>query len=346
MTITVNALGPNSARIVYSAGETAENMRAAVGTWLTQHGWQVHDAEYFVYKAPCRNRPETFKYIQVYITSTPRLYFRVYENWDAVSHVGVNESAYRYSAPSGTTYSNVAGVSLAIGTVSLAEEGNIYIYATARYALMNMINRLNGTVGMLAGVVEWTEEGIDSDPDGVPFGWTTVNNIVGGYTAGKTSVPYYHPSEIFPPKSFGEVGVNAMMKVMTRFGLYTDDGIGGTGTSFTQAGSNIAASGVFPAYRKLPTVNQPMTNLPRAYTISVDAVSALSGAHYNIAGEFQIGKVYGIKVIAGNIANWVDNDRVNANVGSENFLDPNGSPYSHHVIKTHVASNVALIIPE
>lgn len=345
MAITITELGLNSARLVYSAGETLANMRSAVGGWLAAHGWEVHDAEYFVYKANCKTRTNIYKYIQIFVNGN-YLYFRVYQDWNAVTHVGTNEVVYKYTLEQIAGYSVVAGTAVALGLVSTTEEGNIYLYATARYAMMNMVSRLNVTQTQLAGVIEWYEDGLEYDINGVPFGWTTINGLMGLYTGSRTATPFYYPTQVFPPVSFGNTGINAMTQLMTSVGTISDEGNLGNSSTFSQSPTPSSTSYPYPLAKLLPATNQAMTNLPRSYNIEI-AKSRFSGVAtmYIVCPEYVLGKVYGIKCMAGAIGAWQDNDKVDVLCGPELFQDPKGQLTRHSVIKSAL-SNVALLMPE
>lgn len=345
MSITITELGLNSARLVYSAGETIANMKVSIGGWLTQHGWQVHDADYFVYKAECKTRTSIYKYIQIF-SNANYIYFRVYQNWNSVTHVGTNEVVYKYNFEGIAGYNVIAGASVALGQVSTTEEGNIYLYATARYAMMNMVSRLNVTQTQLAGVIEWSEDGLEYDIAGVPFGWTTINGLLGLYTGARAASPFYYPAQVFPPVSFGNTGINAMSYLMTSIGTITDEGTTGTVGTLTQSTTITSNTAPFPLGKLLPSTNQPMTNLPRSYNIEIaKSRTSFLSSYALVCPEYILGKVYGIKCMAGAIGAWQDNDKVDVLCGSELFQDPKGQLTRHSVIKSAL-SNVALLMPE
>jgi len=147
MTINTQALGSNSWYVAYTAGETVPAIKQSVEDVIVAHGWELHDENApnsgRVYKAPLSQYPSKFKYVllEYYSSGNPSLVIRVFENWNATSHVGTNE-AYLYK---GSTYR-----SLSMDTVN---GGYLYIFANSRYLILLSRINSNGNWGYSASYV-------------------------------------------------------------------------------------------------------------------------------------------------------------------------------------------------
>ena len=141
MTIDVLSLGSNSVMISYSYTETPSALFSACNDWIVAHGWTLHDTvtanQDVIYKAICKNG-SSYKYIR-FIIDASGVKVRVYETWNATTHVGTNECSY----PEAPT-SVYQAISLNGGT---SIGGVVYLFATNRYFAVNakLSNNLYGT---------------------------------------------------------------------------------------------------------------------------------------------------------------------------------------------------------
>lgn len=141
MTIDVLSLGSNSVMISYSYTETTSALFSACNDWIIAHGWTLHDVitanQDAVYKALCKNG-SSYKYIRFIIDSSG-IKVRVYEAWNASTHVGTNECSYPESPTS--VYQAIS----LNGGASIG--GVVYLFATNRYFAVNakLSNNLYGT---------------------------------------------------------------------------------------------------------------------------------------------------------------------------------------------------------
>lgn len=172
MAVQTSDLGPNSAYVVYTIGETNANVAAAVYTWLQNHGWELHDgaasASSKVFKALCIDAV-THKYMMVGYDANG-IYMRIFETWDANTHTGTNETWY--------------GGQSAVRTqrTDFTNGGYIYVYATQRYCVL--FAKTNGGVwgaagnNSWAGCFEFTKDERDTRKS-PPFGYMDGYNSVG-----------------------------------------------------------------------------------------------------------------------------------------------------------------------
>ena len=141
MTINTQSLGSNSWYVAYTAGETTSALKTAVEAVILNAGWSVHDSaagtDKIVYKAPVANSG-TFKYLMLDWSNASYMAPRVFETWNASTHVGTNECALN-----GSAFSNPAGWYYGSQGIDLVGGGYIYIFATARYAIF--LNKIIST---------------------------------------------------------------------------------------------------------------------------------------------------------------------------------------------------------
>jgi len=173
MAIQTNSLGPNSAYVVYTVGETNATIIAAVYAWVQSHGWELHDnassASSKVFKALCGDM-STYKYMMIGYDSNG-IYMRVFEGWNAGTHAGTNETWY--SGQSAIRYQRT----------DVANGGYVYMFATQRYCVL-FSRTLGGAWGdsglqSWSGCFEISEDGRDGR--GLPiFGWTNGYSMMGG----------------------------------------------------------------------------------------------------------------------------------------------------------------------
>jgi len=109
MAITETILGPNSSMFTMGAGETQATVFAAIDAYVSAHGWEVHDAAPGanltgnaailgrVYRALQDGSTSVYKYVAMYFTTataSANMLMKVFESWNATTHVGVNEGAF------------------------------------------------------------------------------------------------------------------------------------------------------------------------------------------------------------------------------------------------------------
>jgi len=188
MAIVTSNLGPNSAYVVYTGGETNANIAAAVYTWLQNHGWELHDdaasASSKVFKALCIDAT-TYKYMMIGYDSNG-IYMRVFEGWNASTHAGTNETWYSGQAAVRTQRTELAG------------GGYVYVFATQHYCVLysKTNSGLWGDSGLQSwsGCFEISEDGRDTRNLPV-FGWTNGYSMMGGNSSargwGAASGPNY-----------------------------------------------------------------------------------------------------------------------------------------------------------
>jgi hypothetical protein len=195
MSVNTSALGPYSAKITYTAGESLANVMSAVDAWLTAHGWTLYDAAAGS-NAKCYEAPNadgvTYKYIVLDFNTAGYILMKTYETWDVGAHSGTNMC---YNSDN-TAYAQ---------RVDLAGGGDIYIFAAAQWcAIQTSISAGVGssTGNAWCGCFEFTRDNPeDTGAGGYPcFVWTN------GYliSANITGVA------AFPRIYFGnQTGINA-----------------------------------------------------------------------------------------------------------------------------------------
>lgn len=352
MAITTNTLGPNSKEIVFSGGNAhvANDVANAVGAALATMGWTVHDASVRVYTAMCRDGV-TPKYVQVF-TSNTNMYLRVYETWNAVTHVGTNEAVHHVDAVVNTysaSYTAAPTTNFSDNTVlDLVAGGSIVLLASPRYALMynkdvNLVTKAN-----LHGCVEWSRDSVDANSS--PFGFMSQRSILGQRTdckagSGGTGTSFA-ANQIFPVKTRNGVGAHASKHVTLSVGPYD-----------TALFSGTTSNGGLPLSTVVPTTNDAVTNLPSSYTFEVVSNKTLyvysnsPGTESQNTGsalykDFVFGRIYGLKLIAGNTNSWVDGDTVSLAVDADGFQVPTGgTPTQHHVTSVANLPKFKLVLP-
>lgn len=172
MAIQTNSLGPNSAYIVYTSGETPSSVCSAVWSWVQNHGWELHDntpsASSKVFKALCAD-VSTYKYVMIGYDASG-VYMRIFEEWNAGTHVGTNETWY--------------GGQSAVRSqrVDTSNGGYMYLFASQRYCVM-FARTLGGEWGASgtnswSGCFELSEDSRDTRTL-PPFGYMDGYNSLG-----------------------------------------------------------------------------------------------------------------------------------------------------------------------
>jgi len=328
MTITVTSLGPNSADFTYTAGETAATLITSIGSWVTSHGWTSHDAANNVYKALCFDGV-TYKYAQLFAPSTTSLFIRVYETWNATTHVGTNEAVYYMAAGSTPT----AATSITTFSISSTAGGKITMLSSIRYMLMYTYDNTTFVQTTPNGCIEWTTDYVDVS--GVPFGWMYCSQILGQYTWYNGANGYYNM--ISPVRILGLTGAAASN--YTAIQAYTYNCV----LPITNASIN-GAIGIGLA-QLLPTVNNTVSGLPQSYTLNVVKHASISSTNNNsqyLLPQRTLGRLYGIKVIAGLIQTWISGDTCSIAIDSNGFQVLTGGTNTNHHIAMVAPTNATL----
>lgn len=173
MTVQTTDLGPNSAYVVYTSGETVNNAHAAIVNWVARHGWTLVDAaaaaQMQVFRAPNKNGTD-YKYVGIGYDASG-IYLRVFESWNATTHTGVNETYYTgQAAARSQVFDSFNG-------------GYFYLFASSNYLVIYA--RTLGNVYGATGFSTWTgclESTMDPrDTRGYPnFGFASGIGILGG----------------------------------------------------------------------------------------------------------------------------------------------------------------------
>jgi hypothetical protein len=348
MAITTSVLGPNSKEITYTGGSahTALEIANAIGAELATMGWAVHDASARVYTTFCKDGV-TPKYVQVfpYTGSGTHVYFRVYEQWNATTHVGTNEAAHHVT-PAANAYTSTASVTagaLSSATnstllaVNLVNGGSIVLLASNRYALLYGKNNNLLTDMYIHGCVEWSRD--SAEANSTPFGFFTQGGILGQKIIqavfSNTNATSLAANCIYPVKTRGATAADAAKHVTVSASTYDTVIFGATGTP--------AAVGKYGLKDVIPTANNPTTNLPSSYTFEVvnnkpyytyngNIATADQNSGCCLVKESVLGRIYGLKLIAGNTNSWVDGDTVGLAVDNDGFQVQSGGTVSQHHI--------------
>jgi hypothetical protein len=348
MTITATALGSNSVMLDYTAGETIANMKVAIDTFLTAHGWTSYDAApYYVYRALCKDGT-TYKYLKLESHATLNyIYFRVMESWNNSTHVATNESAY-HLASDGVS---VSATALTLGAVSTTLVGKIIVAATQYYAIMYTVDNTDTSTNP-HGLVEleisapWSQT--------LQFGWFTVTGLC-GQTTQRTSSLAYQSAFLSIPRVSNTTGAGATKLTGITTGPHT-------ASFFLQGGSWISTSlGVGELlFADATTTNDPLSGKPVAYEIqanyhapsqlNVSAVDISAGIGTTLTSQLvrvnrPMGVFIGLKTVCGAISTWRTGDTTTLKMDSNFRLnEATGSNTTCIVLKTYRAS-AAFVIP-
>lgn len=143
MSVTSTQIGTNSFQLDYTTGTTLAEIRTAVEAAVTANGWTVFDAAAIsggmgvCYSAPNADGASQ-KYVVIDYTGGT-IVIKLYESWNATTHLGTNLAT---------------GSDLPIygGKYSLTAPGQIFIYVSARW--MAMVTRDPAT-GQLNNNTAW-----------------------------------------------------------------------------------------------------------------------------------------------------------------------------------------------
>ena len=316
MAITESVLGPNSSVFTYGSTDTISTIMAAFDTYITAHGWEIYDnAESAVgnalmsqsgscagriYRALQDGSTTQYKYVGIglYNYSTNTLYYtlRIFESWNATTHVGTND---------GTFYNGATVVYSAFSTTGLSStaSGNSFIvYANKKWlAIRSRTNTLN--YGTMIGAFEIRKDyGEDATIPSVIF---LTNNTVSNYPNSATVNVYGCPRN-----TNGAVAItgNSRNTIVTAFGSAQWTG----SSSYTPTLAYITNTGIVP--------NGLLT-----------MTAAEVGANGNTIAKMR-GRIMGIKLVHGGV-NWNDQDLVQSQCDADYFqISSGGTLVSHHII--------------
>lgn len=178
MGATVTNIGPNSERVDYTAGTTVAELQAAVETALLAHGWELYDAAAGTnakcYRAVCADGIR-YKPIVLDFNSASRLHCKVYESWNASTHVGTNLC---YGSDN-TGYAQ---------QVNLTAGGQMFVFASNRWALF-LAYQAAAWGGSVSGASVGCFEYVPANPEDTaaagypcwlwvtpPYGWSWSTN--------------------------------------------------------------------------------------------------------------------------------------------------------------------------
>lgn len=93
MTISTSDYGTNSTLMTIGAGETQAALLSAIESYITSHGWSVHDASAGTnakaYSA-VNIDASTYKYVVIDVNTSGYIIMKLYEDWNATTHAGTN----------------------------------------------------------------------------------------------------------------------------------------------------------------------------------------------------------------------------------------------------------------
>lgn len=215
MTATTQ-LGPNSWVVSYAMGATFSDVSAAVDAVVVAAGWVKYDAAAGV-NAICYQAPNldgtTFKYVVLDYNTAGWMFVKVYESWNASTHVGTN------LCPNAADVTKGYQQALNLTT----DKGLIYVFVNTTY-LAFIIRQYSGAIlgnsvaCGLSGVFEFSR---DNPDDTVAAGYPVhcfLNTGIVGENATNTN-----ETISIPRTRSGNTGVAQYGEVSTVFGktLYT-----------------------------------------------------------------------------------------------------------------------------
>lgn len=316
MTTTATALGANSVAINYSVNSTKAEVLQAISDFLTTHGWAVHDAaagtNAVAFKAD--NADGVSRKFMVVDTNTDNfLLTKVYEDWNATTHVGTN-LAYQSDATAKAQQ------------LSLSNSGYVYVFATARYALF-LTKKNDGALGdsvhnSFSGICEISKD----NPDEVAGQFPIYAFVNGGHMMGHNNVnPNYPMCFALPRTKAGKVAADACspMSVSCLAGI----------TVVSNSDSSYKLSTM------LPSQPNPWSVDSHNFVFTPFAVetnrNVSGGTPFNIRGRF-----YGLKILSNQLGSVFDLATIK--VDGESFYSPVGTDQDHHVLSTNQNNRFAI----
>lgn len=306
MAINETILGPNSSLFTFGAGETQATFFAAVDQYATAHGWEVHDANPGtalsggtglgrVYRALQDGSTTVYKYFALHFSGTNTtkvVYAKVYESWNAVTHVGINEansvngSSNLYTNTNTTWDTEGAGFVLFVNKkwFAIRARANTFVYDT------------------LIGAFEIKKD--YNEPESLPSVVLMSNYMASGSLASSGSCFFGSPRN-----SKGAVGAGAHYPntITTPFGA-----IGKNNSSSYDIGISNITPAVVP--------NGTMTMV------------AAEHRHNTAYGLDKLrGRIMGIKMVYGAVQ-WNDMDKTQVATDSEFFQNPGSTLMDHHIV--------------
>lgn len=326
MTISQTVLGPNSSLFTYTPDETTATIMSAMDTYITAQGWSVYDNAApqgltgtspvgRVYRILQDGSTTNYKYVGIAINTT-NLQFKIYESWNASTHVGTNDGSY---------YGNTTGsVGIALPTLSMyvggATNSGFVLFVNPKWLAVRTRSAAL-SYSHIIGAFEYRKD--FGEADGIPSVVVMTSMLSASNTSSNTGVGFFGT----PRTPSGKVGggATAVSTVCTAYGTFTNGGGGQT------------INTVFPTSNY---VNSTLT--------MTAAENATNGNQYGPG--YLRGRILGIKLVIGGVI-WNDMDQCQVTCDSDYFQTPSGTASAHHVINLNgnaapsSASYVRYVIP-
>jgi hypothetical protein len=305
MTTSITKLGDNAQRISYTSNTSIAEMQTALDTVMVAQGWELFDAAAGAsarcYRAPIADGNMAFKYMVLDFGTANYMLCKVYEAWNATTHVGTNMAV----VGDNTQYNQ---------QVSLSAGGVMWVFANARYAaFFSRTSTLvygDSQTGSFTGCFEISRDNPEEVPGSYPaFAWVN-GGLAIGYNASGTQLCCFS----LPRTVAGQVGNNA----------YLGNSIA------TLVGRTTTANGTAaPLWQQIPTAVNVLSTSGAWNAFTPYAVTAqYSGT--TASAQVLRGRFYGLKVLPRNIGSGLDS--INLKVDSNLFLDDAQVAPKQHLI--------------
>lgn len=321
MSTSNTRLGPNSLIVSYSAGTSNAEFLSAMDSAMAAQGWELYDAAAIggtnahCYRAAVADGTVAYKYLVLDVNSAGYMLSRVYESWNATTHIGNNLSHQSDFATYGQQTSFSTG-------------GLMYVFATPRYALFfsKLSNLTFGSVsfGSFSGCIEISRDNVEEIPGQTPiFGWVNGGLIIGGLA---NTSSYTHCMAL--PRS--RAGLN----------LAAGSTFQSIGTIFGRSLCDNSNGATYPLWRQIPVASNPISsNNNFVFTpYSIDQAGGTVNSLMHVRG-----RLYGIKILARNLGSPLDVTQIKTDgVG---FFDPSSVSATPHVIIAENSFNCRFALP-
>jgi hypothetical protein len=308
MATATTSIGANSVAINYSVGATIAELLDAIQAFITTKGWDLFDAaagpNARCYRA-LNADGTSYKYMVIDGNTANQLFTKVYESWNATTHVGTN-LAFN---------SDVAQYSQ---RVSLATSGYIYVFANVRWcALLSKIS--DGSIGSstgssFCGCFEISKDNADEVAGQNPiYAWANGYGITGGMSDGT------YPRCFSLPKTKSAA---------------TGDSASRTMTVVTLAGRTIISTSPLKLTDQLPNITNPWSATNNNFVFTMFAVESKE-SQFNVRGRF-----YGLKLLSNNLGTPFD--LITVKTDADGFYAPTGSDQDHHILTNTYQNRFAL----
>lgn len=311
MTTATTALGPNSVAINYSVNATVAEVLDAIQAFITTKGWDLYDASAGT-NARCYRALNadgvSYKYMVIDANSANYIMTKVYESWNATTHVGTNLA---FNSDN-TTYAQ---------QLTLANSGYLYVFATVRWcALLSKKN--DGTLGSatgnaFCGCFEISRDNSDETPGQYPiYAWMNGYGMTGGIADGT------YPRCFALPKN-RQAG--------------TADTASRDNSVTTLSGQTLNSS--ITLTTRLPNTTNPWSTNNNNFVFTPFAVQTnqASAANFNVRGRF-----YGLKLLASGLGTPFD--LITIKTDTDAFYSPAGNDQDHHILTNSYQNRIALPI--